>query len=82
MPVSPNADAIMQAQKRTTMKRTGARAADRKRSKDTEHQDAPPEQLKVSFDQVEDRAFTKTEVLAEILEGSEAHYQRHWGLNE
>ncbi len=41
-----------------------------------------PSKLKVSFEEVKDRAFTKTAVLVDILERPERPYLRHWGLNE
>lgn len=71
-----------QAQKGPNMKRSGAKAADPKSPREVQPQPGQPEKLSVSFEQIQDRAFTKTELLVNILENPPGHSFRHWGLNE
>jgi hypothetical protein len=63
------------------MEKTGARAADPKGRKNPQanRKESPADH---SFDQLEARAETKTEVLVEILARDEGLELRHWGLNE
>jgi hypothetical protein len=52
-------------------------------SPDQDRKEPQVEALKLSPDELRDRAFSSTQVMAEILGHNKASYSfRHWGINE
>lgn len=49
---------------------------------DTTKQQLPVEPPDLFIRQIEERAFTQTQVLIEVLEREDRAHWRHWGINE
>ncbi len=65
------------------MKKTVARSADPKRREDEKKKAPPVGPVEWSVQELQERAFTKTEVLTRILATQDtSYYPRHWGINE
>ncbi len=64
------------------MKTVRAKAVKPAKSEHIQEQKPQTDSVGLSFQQIDERAFARTEVLDAILEEEEKASWRHWGLNE
>ncbi len=64
------------------MKTVRAKAVRPVKSEDVQEEKPQTDSVGLSFKQIDERAYARTEVLDAILEEEEKASWRHWGLNE
>lgn len=64
------------------MKTVRVKAVKPAKSENIQEQKPQTDSVGLSFKQIDERAFARTEVLDAILEEEEKASWRHWGLNE
>ena len=63
------------------MNESSAKAAGLKERADTRNEQPTVEPPDLYIRQIEERAFTQTQVLIEVLEREDRSHWRHWGIN-